>query len=359
MEIRSRVYARIGLLGNPSDGYFGKTISVSLSNYFAEAILVDSPSVKIEGHASHDNLEHPSLSSMSGALERQGFGGGIRLLQATCKAFHNYCSGNGIDLPDRNFSLKYDTNIPRQSGLSGSSAIACATLNCLLAFYGIVDRVSLDERASLLLGAEELLGITAGLQDRVIQVYGGLMYMDFDEQFTKQHPGSSRYERLDPGLLPRLWLVYTDNPSDSGTVHSRVRERWKAGDPHVRQTMSEIAQCAHAGRRALEEGKPAELAALMNRNFDLRRSIFGDEVLGAQNLHMISVARSVGGAAKFCGSGGAIVVFCPGGNSMEAELQAACQREGLVCELVHVAPPNDGPSPLGLGLANTLEQPKQ
>lgn len=34
--IVKRVYARIGLLGNPSNSYYGKTISVSLANFFAE-----------------------------------------------------------------------------------------------------------------------------------------------------------------------------------------------------------------------------------------------------------------------------------------------------------------------------------
>jgi len=31
-----RSYARVGLLGNPSDGYHGRTISVLIENYFAE-----------------------------------------------------------------------------------------------------------------------------------------------------------------------------------------------------------------------------------------------------------------------------------------------------------------------------------
>ena len=37
--ITRRAYARVGLLGNPSDGYFGKTISVSISNFFSEVSL--------------------------------------------------------------------------------------------------------------------------------------------------------------------------------------------------------------------------------------------------------------------------------------------------------------------------------
>jgi glucuronokinase len=34
--ISSRVYARVGFLGNPSDGFYGKTISFSLANFYAE-----------------------------------------------------------------------------------------------------------------------------------------------------------------------------------------------------------------------------------------------------------------------------------------------------------------------------------
>jgi glucuronokinase len=36
MSITSRVHARVGLLGNPSDGFFGKTISFSLANFYAQ-----------------------------------------------------------------------------------------------------------------------------------------------------------------------------------------------------------------------------------------------------------------------------------------------------------------------------------
>ena len=34
--ITKRAHARVGLLGNPSDGFFGKTIAVSLANFWAE-----------------------------------------------------------------------------------------------------------------------------------------------------------------------------------------------------------------------------------------------------------------------------------------------------------------------------------
>jgi len=50
---RKRAFARAGLLGNPSDGYHGKTISMSVRNYWAEVVLYEWDSVDIV--LSHDD----------------------------------------------------------------------------------------------------------------------------------------------------------------------------------------------------------------------------------------------------------------------------------------------------------------
>ena len=59
--------------------------------------------------------------------------------QAACKRFNDHCRDHGWVLPPGrdDFTLSYDTNIPRQAGLSGSSALACAALQCLFAHYGV------------------------------------------------------------------------------------------------------------------------------------------------------------------------------------------------------------------------------
>ena len=64
-----------------------------------------------------------------------------------------------------------------QMGLSGSNAIVCAALSCLLDFYKVRHLIKVEARPGIVLGAEKQLGIVAGLQDRVAQVYGGLVYM--------------------------------------------------------------------------------------------------------------------------------------------------------------------------------------
>ena len=40
--IRTRSFARAGFLGNPSDGYFGKTLSFAFSNFGVELTLAES-----------------------------------------------------------------------------------------------------------------------------------------------------------------------------------------------------------------------------------------------------------------------------------------------------------------------------
>ena len=45
--LRRRAYARAGLIGNPSDGYNGKTISIIVENFFAEVVLYEWEDVEL------------------------------------------------------------------------------------------------------------------------------------------------------------------------------------------------------------------------------------------------------------------------------------------------------------------------
>ncbi|KAL2904596.1 Glucuronokinase 1 [Bienertia sinuspersici] len=334
--IEHKAYARIGLLGNPSDVYYGNTISISITNFWASAKLEPSDHLHIKPHPFHDLVEFDSLNHLVNRLESEGFYGGVRLLMAMCKIFYKYCKNNSIDLHKGNFTLSYDTNIPRQTGLSGSSAIVCAALNCMLDFYKVRHLVKMEERPNLILDAEKELGIVAGLQDRVAQVYGGLVFMNFSKTHMDEL-GHGIYTPMDISMLPPLYLIYAVNPSDSGKVHSTVRRRWLDGDEFIRSKMTEVANLAVEGRQALLEKDHAKLASLMNHNFDLRRSMFGDDALGDINLKMVEVAREVGAAAKFTGSGGAVVAFCPDGPQQVELLQEACQKAGFIIQPVQVA----------------------
>jgi glucuronokinase len=212
-------------------------------------------------------------------------------------------------LDDRNYTIRYDTNIPRQVGLGGSSAIIVSLLKALMEFYGLTDEdIPLEDQPSLVLSVEtEELGINAGLQDRVIKVYGGTVFMDFDKSIMDSL-GHGLYERMDSSLLPNLFLAYVKGSGkESGRMHNQVRFRFSQGDREIIDAMSIFAGYAVEAKQALEEGDSKRFGVLMNMNFDLRRKIYGDDAIGKRNLQMVEIARSHGAPVKFPGSGGAVV----------------------------------------------------
>ncbi|MHB8995593.1 MAG: mevalonate kinase family protein [Armatimonadota bacterium] len=309
MVIHQHVGARVGLVGNPSDGFGGKTISALIDDFTASVTAWESPQIEIIPHPRFDPFSFRNLDDLVYTASLDGYYGGLRLLYATCKRLHSHCEALGIDLPRKNFTLEYDINIPRQVGLAGSSAITVAALKSLMRLMDIEHLIPLPLQPTLALEVETReLHIQAGLQDRVVQVYGGLVYMDFDPEMLEQD-GYGHYEPLELDLLPPLYLAYTDEPSDSGKVHSGMRTRFDDGDPDVRAGMREFASYADEAYEALLQRDYVNLGRLMNANFDLRRKLYGDAWIGERNLEMVQVGRSCGLPTNFTGSGGAIVGF--------------------------------------------------
>lgn len=301
MIITALAYARAGLVGNPSDGYFGKTISFILRNFNATVKLWESPHFEIV--PTHGDLAR--FDSVNAFLKDQklhGYYGGMRLIKAAIKKFDDYCHQSGIEHHDRSYTVSFETDIPRLVGLAGSSAIIVAMFRALMRFHEV--QVPQHLLPGLLLSVEtEELGINAGLQDRVIQTYEGIVYMDFDRRLIESR-GYGGYEPLNPAKLPPLYVAYDPARAEVSDVpHRNLRDLFNRGDPTVVSAMQRYRDLTDRGRDALMTGNWDELGKVMNENFDMRRSIMP---IAPENLRMVEAARSTGASAKFCGSGGAI-----------------------------------------------------
>ncbi|MCK5701437.1 MAG: GHMP kinase [Cyclobacteriaceae bacterium] len=302
MIFESRAYARAGLLGNPSDGYFGKTISIVVRNFGAHVSLYESPELNIEQQTEDRNIFR-NIYQLVESVDLTGYYGGDRLVKAAIKKFCEYCEKQSIKLNGKNFTIRYRSSIPRQVGLAGSSAIITATIKALKAFYEV--EISKEILPNLVLSVEtEELGIKAGLQDRVIQTYEGCVYMDFDKQIMDAQ-GHGNYKRIDATLLPSLYIAYKTNLGKvSGAVFNDVHARYMEGEPLVVDTLDEIGQVAADGEKAILKGDHERLAKLINKNFDLRAKIFN---ISDSNYELVKSARKCGASAKFTGSGGSII----------------------------------------------------
>jgi glucuronokinase len=295
-------FARAGMLGNPSDGYFGKTLSFAMSNWRARVLIY--PSGRLEIKPSKADLPvFESLDDLYRITRWRGYYGGIRIIQALIVRFLDYCREQNIELPNRNFTLEYESTIPQRLGLGGSSAMITASLRAVCEYSGV--EIPLPIQANLALETETReLNVPAGLQDRVVQAYHGLVYMDFSRELMENR-GYGEYERLDPALLPNIYVAARTELSEGTEVfHSNLRERWRRGDPDVVDAMRTWAGYAEEGKDCLLRHDYVRFGELINANFDLRARIYQ---IDRGNLDMVHAARHAGATSTFAGSGGAIV----------------------------------------------------
>lgn len=315
-------YARAGLLGNPSDGYGGKVIAASVRDFRAQVTVEAAERLEIVP-GDTDLLVFDSFDGAADALSKRGCEDGLRLLRATLVEFADHCR-ESLDLAEddirQRFRMSYETNVPIQVGLSGSSAIVIAALRALMSWFGVsIEPATLAEIA---LAVEvDRLGLAGGPMDRVIQAYEGLMLMDLQEPRSE-----ASYRRLDAALLPPLFVAWDPGGGDpSSGAHGDLRARWDAGDAELQRIMQSFRPLVDEGVAALEAGDHTRFRTLMRRNFELRASFFP---ISDADREMVAIAEGCGAVAKLCGSGGAVVGSAEDPRHIEG-IEAAYRESGF------------------------------
>jgi glucuronokinase len=285
---RASAPARVALAGNPSDGYGGAVLAVTIEDFCAH--------VEVRAGSGGPAGVRPDSELVAAAVER---------------------FADELDQRARHATIRWRTSIPRSVGLGGSSALVIATLQALSVVYWTP--IEPDRLAELALAVEtEDLGIAAGLQDRVAQAYAGLTFMEFGGE-------RGRYEQLGTELLPPLVVAWrADAGEDSRVVHSDLRERYERADPIVRASMAELAAAAREARDALLSGDHAGLGRCLDASFDARARLLE---LDPRHVQMVRAAREYGASANYAGSGGAIVCACRN-HSHQTEVIAQLRSAG-------------------------------
>ncbi|MBR7106895.1 MAG: GHMP kinase [Lentisphaeria bacterium] len=304
MIINSCAFPRAALVGNPSDGYFGKTIAFVFDNYRASVQLYETPELTFLP-STRDYTVFKNLEDLDNKVDAFGYYGGIRLLKAAARQFYLYCKKHGHSPEKSNFTIRYESDIPNRLGLAGSSAIITAAMRAMFQYYGLP--ISNAELANLVLATErDELSIPAGLQDRVAQAFNHPVFMDFNRRFMEEH-GYGDYRCIEIPQEINLFVGYrTDLAEGSEILHSRLRGDYNAGIPAVLDAMKEWAELTGQMTVALEQRDHAAITKIINRNFDLRCEVCSSSI-SEKNLRMVTLARECGASAKFTGSGGAVI----------------------------------------------------
>lgn len=356
MRYRLTIPARINVLGNPSDGNEGDFATISAAvDVYAGALIEPADGLILE-RLCPTTAGFESVQRLSCTPDQIPFpyDGQLNLVKGAINRLAQACP----DLPDQiaqqGIRIATWTDVPRQSGLGGSSLFVLLTLAGLREFYKL-DRYRYNDYflAELTQRVEAReLGITCGFADRYVPLFGGLAYLDYRGKLHHRPIGEEpyvTYERLDGWMedLP-LVAVSTGIVRDSGDVHGKMRPRyveeydaWSAAGgeaPPMVRFMQGAWETAWQGKIALLQKDLATFGALMNRNHALVNEMMGyccfEEGAGWANNLLIETALANGAlGAKLTGAGGGGSVFAlvePGDEERLMNIwRDAAQKAGL------------------------------
>ncbi len=302
------------------------------------------------------------IAREGGTLARQTFAapppypydGPLDMLKGAVNQLHVYSSQFRQQLAERGgVRIATWTDIPRHSGLGGSSVLALLALAGLRVFYELDPRLHNDYVLAELCQRVEAreLGITCGYADRYVPLFGGLAYLDYRGKLHQRPIGQEpfvTYERLDTWVsdLP-LVVAFTGVVRESGDVHSVMRGRYlkehadyERGDPKpfMLEVMERVGATAWRGKMALLRQDWVEFGRLMEENHRLV-----DEMMtycglpagaGEANNVLIQTALAAGAlGAKLTGAGcgGSVFALAQPGHEEELveALRAAATGAGL------------------------------
>lgn len=286
---------RCGIIGNPSDIYGGYLVSCSvpLRNW-----------CRIERADRFELPEDPTLWNAATAR-----------------------------FPTPPVRVTWNSEVPRSSGLAGSTALLAATVAAVLAIRGEAPVLETAEQRSIfaeLVRDIELneAGVVCGYQDAYMAVHGGLQALDFEGKHPVDGGPLGQLEPID-APLPFL-LVSTGVERLSGSVHGPIRDQWLRGEPEVVEAMARITELGRLGADALRNQDWDSLAAAMTENQAISAALGGSgdaiDHLIARCLHHGAKAAKLAGA----GMGGTVIALVEDGEALEQRLQAEGFRQFAV-----------------------------
>lgn len=326
MTIKLTIPGRINILGNPGDANEGDFGVLSAAVEIRAHAVIEAASSFILEQA-EPGLKPENIKISSIPLD---YNGNFNLQKGAINRLFSFSPEFAEKIKDQGFHLQIRSDVPRQSGLGGSSLIVLLTLAGLREFYNLDRQVHNDYILSELAQRVESveLGIAAGFADRYVPLFGGLAYVDYRSKLKQTAIRSepfATYERLDNIAPPiRFAAISTGIKHESGDVHGRMRpqylaeyDRWMAekGElPPMVKFMSDAWECGWRGKIALLENDLAAVGQLMNKNHQIVNEMmqycgFSDGAGWANNLFIESALANGAPGAKLTGAGGGGSVF--------------------------------------------------
>ena len=228
----------------------------------------------------------------------------------------------------RGLDLATLADVPSQgTGLGSSSAVTVGLLNALYAYQGVFrSPIALAEEACHI--EIDVLGKPIGRQDQYASALGGFNFVEF-----LPRGGGVRVEPIvcPPRTLEQLHrsllLFYTGRQRAASDVLGEQRDAIVQGS--VTDTLLAMRDLAHELREALGAGDVDRIGALLDRNWELKRSL-ASGVSDPQVDGWYALAREAGasgGKLLGAGAGGFLLVMAAPDRQAAVRAALADMRE--------------------------------
>ena len=349
MPYQLKIPARINLLGNPSDANEGDFATITTAvNLYAHAIIETNAEIILEQIEKDEARENTFIRrEFTRSQIPLPYDGSLDLVTGGINRLFKYSSEFREKLNQHGFKFSTWTEVPRQSGLGGSTLFVLLILGGLRKLYNLDPRNHNDYVLAELTQRVEAkeVGITCGFADRYAPLFGGIAYLDFRGKIyhkSIQDEPYVTYERLD-AWVDKLSLVAVSSgiPHNSGDVHGQLRPRyleefdtWKktGGEtPPMVRFMHGAWETAWRGKIALLQNNLETFGALMNTNHHWVDKMmtycgFKDGAGWANNLLIETALENGALGAKLTGAGGGGSVFALPEPGKEKQLVAAWEQ---------------------------------
>ena len=289
MRIVASAPGRCGILGNPTDIYGGKVISMS---------------IPARATCTLESADEWSLPDDT-------------LLWDSCMARFPL---------EGKWSVTWQTDVPRSSGLAGSTALLAATLATVVTARGernlLYDPVQFAETVRDIERHEA--NVMCGYQDAYMVVHGGSQV----GSYAGKHPvNPGPLATLKPIDLPFKFLLITTGVERlSGSVHGPMSQRWLDGEREVVDGIEFLSQLADMYLGAASAKPPQAalqrlMAGFMSGN-QATIQLLGGSGDAVDQLCQDCLAAGAD-AAKLAGAGmgGTVIALCEDPDILEKKLR--------------------------------------
>ena len=334
-----RIPARVNILGNPTDANEGDFATISAAvNIYAGATVEECDEYLFQW-IDRDKPMEPIDEYRTAFLKNLDFDDGdpMMLFKGAMRYLFREYPRLRKQLGKQGIKIAIWTDVPRQSGLGGSSLPILLILEGVRRVYDLsptdFNPYAISEIAQRI--EEKELQITCGFADRYVPHFGGMAYLDYRGKLyhkTINEEPYATYERLDPFVPDTGFIVVSSGvPHDSGDVHSVMRTRYLedtrrlleegAAPSSVLEKFRLVGDTAWRGKIALLRSDLNEFGNLMNENHRLVNEImyecgFTHGAGEANNLFINTALEggALGAKLSGAGGGGSVLVFAERNN---------------------------------------------